>query len=147
MLEDRADALWPRDLIERARVRVAPEMRRVVVAVDPPAASGTRSDACGIIVAGVGADDRAYVLADWTRERASPLDWAGVAVAAYRRFEADRIVVEVNQGGELVETVIRQIDRTVPVPFRARHARQVAEGRAGRSTLRAGPRRPCRRAA
>jgi phage terminase large subunit-like protein len=115
LLEDRADALWPRSLIERARVRVAPELRRVVVAVDPPASSGPRSDACGIIVAGVGADDRAYVLADWTRQRASPLDWAGVAIAAYRRFEADRIVVEVNQGGELVETVIRQIDRTVPV--------------------------------
>jgi phage terminase large subunit-like protein len=115
LLEDRADALWPRDLIERGRVRVTPEMRRVVVAVDPPAGSGPRSDACGIIVAGLSSDDRAYVLADWTRERASPLDWAGVAIAAYRRYEADRIVVEVNQGGELVETVIRQIDRTVPV--------------------------------
>jgi phage terminase large subunit-like protein len=115
LLEDRADALWPRGLIERARVRVTPELRRVVVAVDPPAGSGPRSDACGIIVVGLGSDDRGYVLADWTRERASPLDWAGAAIAAYRRYEADRIVVEVNQGGELVETVIRQIDRTVPV--------------------------------
>ena len=115
LLEDRADALWPRDVIERTRVRAAPELRRVVVAVDPPAGSGPSSDACGIIVAGAGEDDRGYVLADWTRERASPLDWAGAVIAAYRRYEADRIVVEVNQGGELVETVIRQIDRTVPV--------------------------------
>jgi phage terminase large subunit-like protein len=115
LLEDRADALWPRNLIERARVRVAPELRRVVVAVDPPAGSGPRSDACGIVVAGTAADDRAYVLADWTRERASPLDWAGAVIAAFRRYAADRVVVEINQGGELVETVIRQIDRSVPV--------------------------------
>lgn len=120
LLEDRADALWPRYLIERARVRAAPQLQRVVVAVDPPASSGPHADACGIIVAGLGPDargegTRAYVIADWTRERASPLAWAAAAVAAYRRFEADRIVVEINQGGELVETVIRQIDGSVPV--------------------------------
>ncbi len=74
LLEDRPDALWPRDLIERARVRAAPELRRVVVAVDPPASSGAHADACGIIVVGLGEDGRAYVLADRTRERASPLE-------------------------------------------------------------------------
>jgi len=115
ILEDREDALWPRALIERMRVKTAPELRRVVVAVDPPASSGPHADACGIIVAGLGADDRAYVLADLTRERARPLDWARACVAAYRRFEADRIVAEVNQGGDLVETVIRQVDASVPV--------------------------------
>ncbi|HET7852011.1 MAG TPA: terminase family protein, partial [Methyloceanibacter sp.] len=115
LLEDRPDALWPRELIEQARVRVAPEMRRVVVAVDPPASSGPHADACGIIVAGLGEDGRAYLLADQTRERASPLEWARAVVRAYRRFEADRIVAEVNQGGELVETVIRQVDASVPV--------------------------------
>jgi predicted phage terminase large subunit-like protein len=115
LLEDRPDALWPRDLIERARVGVAPEMRRVVVAVDPPASSGPHADACGIIVVGLGEDGRAYVLADRTREQASPLEWARAVVRAFRRFEADRIVAEVNQGGELVETVIRQVDASVPV--------------------------------
>lgn len=115
LLEDRADALWPRNVIERARLVAAPELRRVVIAVDPPASSGPHADACGIIAAGLGADARAYVLADWTRERVSPLAWARICVAAYRKFEADRIVVEVNQGGELVETVIRQIDPAVPV--------------------------------
>jgi predicted phage terminase large subunit-like protein len=115
LLEDRPDALWPRDLIERARVRVAPELRRVVVAVDPPASSGPHADACGIIVAGLGEDGRAYVLADRTRERAGPLEWARAVVRAFRRFEADRIVAEINQGGELVETVIRQVDARVPV--------------------------------
>jgi phage terminase large subunit-like protein len=115
LLEDRPDALWPRDLIERARVRVAPEMRRAVVAADPPASSGPHADTCGIVVAGMGVDGRAYVLADRTRERASPLEWARAVVLAYRRFAADRIVAEVNQGGDLVETVIRQIDASVPV--------------------------------
>lgn len=115
LLEDRPDALWPRDLIERARVRVTPELRRVVVAVDPPASSGPHADACGIIVVGLGEDGRAYVLADRTRERVSPLEWARAVVRAYRRFEADRIVAKVNQGGELVETVIRQVDASVPV--------------------------------
>jgi phage terminase large subunit-like protein len=115
LLEDRPDALWPRALIERARVRVNPPLSRIVVAVDPPASSGPHADACGIIVAGLAEDGRAYVLADCTRERASPLRWAESVIAAYRRFEADRIVAEINQGGELVETVIRQIDASVPV--------------------------------
>jgi phage terminase large subunit-like protein len=74
LLEDRADALWPRALIERARVRSAPPLGRVVVAVDPPVSSGPQADACGIIVAGLGPDaqgegTRAYVIADWTRGR------------------------------------------------------------------------------
>jgi phage terminase large subunit-like protein len=115
LLEDRPDALFPRGLIERGRVASAPELRRVVVAVDPPASSGPHADACGIVVAGVGGDGRAYVLADRTVERARPLDWASAAIGAYRRYEADRIVVETNQGGDLVEAVIRQVDASVPV--------------------------------
>jgi phage terminase large subunit-like protein len=115
LLEDRPDTLWPRALIEAARVRTAPELQRIVVAVDPPASSGPHADACGIIVAGLGADAHAYVLADVTHERTSPLEWARAVIGAYRRFEADRIVVEVNQGGDLVETVLRQLDRSVPV--------------------------------
>jgi phage terminase large subunit-like protein len=115
LLEDRPDALFPRGLIEAARVRQAPELRRVVVAVDPPASSGPHADACGIIVAGLGEDGRGYVLADRTVEHARPLDWARAVVAAYRAYEADRIVVEINQGGDLVEAVLRQVDASVPV--------------------------------
>ena len=115
ILEDRIDALWPRELIERARVRTAPELRRIVVAVDPPAASGPTAGACGIVVAGVSEEGRGYVLADLTREQASPLAWAAAVVRAYWRYQADRVVAEVNQGGELVETVIRQLDPSVPV--------------------------------
>jgi phage terminase large subunit-like protein len=120
LLEDRPDALFPRAVIEACRVRTAPELRRIVVAVDPPASSGPHADACGIIVAGLGGDGRAYVLADRTVEQARPLDWARAVVRAYRRFEADRIVVETNQGGDLVEAVLRQVDARVPVrPVRA----------------------------
>lgn len=120
LLEDRVDALWPRALIESRRVAIAPELARVVVAVDPPASHGSRADACGIVVAGVARDGRAYVLADRTRRGARPLDWARSVVAAYHAHEADRIVVEVNQGGDMVETVLRQVDASVPVkPVRA----------------------------
>ncbi|WP_108683223.1 DNA-packaging protein [Methyloceanibacter sp. wino2] len=115
LLEDRPDALWPREIIERHRVGTPPPLSRVVVAVDPPASSGPRADACGIVVAGLGEDGRAYVLADATVQGVRPLDWARAVIAAFRRFEADRIVAEVNQGGELVETVLRQVDPAVPV--------------------------------
>lgn len=115
LLEDRIDALWPRALIERHRVLAAPALVRVVVAVDPPVSSGARADACGIVVAGLGEDARAYILADHTRQGAKPLSWARAAIAAFAEYEADRIVVEVNQGGELVETVLRQVDASVPI--------------------------------
>ncbi len=115
ILEDRPDALWPRALIEQCRVGTRPPLERIVVAVDPPVTSTRRSDACGIVVAGLGPDGRAYVIKDATLERARPAAWARAAVAAYHRFGADRIVAEVNQGGELVESVIRQIDPSVPV--------------------------------
>jgi phage terminase large subunit-like protein len=115
LLEDRPDTLWPRALIEAVRVGAAPELMRIVVAVDPPATSGPHADACGIVVAGLGIDARAYVLCDATVIGARPLDWARRAILAYRRHEADRIVVEVNQGGDLVEAVLCQVDASVPV--------------------------------
>ena len=120
LLEDRPDSLWPRALIERVRVSAAPALQRIVVAVDPPASSSASADACGIVVAGLSETpcaetSHAYVLADLTREGVRPLDWARTVIAAYRRFEADRIVVEVNQGGDMVETVLRQVDASVPV--------------------------------
>jgi len=115
ILDDRPDSLWPRALIEDCRVARAPALKRIVVAVDPRASSGVKADACGIIVAGRGEDDRAYVLKDATLQGARPLTWASAVIAAYRRYDADRVVAEVNQGGEMVETVLREIDRSVPV--------------------------------
>lgn len=109
------DALWRWDWIDRPRRSKAPDLYRIVVAVDPPVTSTMRSDACGIVVAGIGPDKRAYVVADRTLKARSPSEWVRAAVAAYRDFGADRIVAEVNQGGDLVTTVIRQIAPEVPV--------------------------------
>jgi len=87
---------------------------RIVVAVDPPATSHADSDACGIVVAGR-ADDEIVVLADLTLRPATPLAWARRAVAAFRQNDADCIVAEVNQGGDMVQAVIAQVDANVPV--------------------------------
>jgi phage terminase large subunit-like protein len=115
MVEDRPDALWTRDSIEAARVADAPPLRRVVVAVDPPASSGPRADACGIVAAGVDGAGVGYVLADATLKGAKPRDWALRAIALYRRLEADALVAETNQGGDMVAAVLREVDPTVPV--------------------------------
>ncbi len=115
ILDDRLDALWHRGQLDQLRRCQAPELICIVVAVDPPVTSHEKSDACGIIVAGLCEQGRGYVLCDETLRKASPLKWARAAVAAYHRFEADRIVAEVNQGGEMVETVIRQIERSVAI--------------------------------
>ncbi|WP_420492442.1 DNA-packaging protein [Aerobium aerolatum] len=114
LIEDRADALWTRAQLESVAGEYG-ELRRIVVAVDPPATSRRTSDACGLIVAGLDADERAVVLQDATLERAKPSDWAARAVALYRDYEADCIVAEVNQGGEMVSAVLRTVDAAVPV--------------------------------
>jgi phage terminase large subunit-like protein len=117
LLEDLPGALFPRARLEAARISPAavPPMRRIVVAVDPPASSREGADACGIVAAGLGADERLYVLSDESAARLSPLEWASRAIALYRRLEADRIVVEVNQGGEMARAVLSEVDAGVPV--------------------------------
>jgi phage terminase large subunit-like protein len=115
IVEDSSESLWRRSWIEAVRVAVAPEMRRVVVALDPPVTSTARSDACGIIVAGLGVDGRAYVLADRTIQGRTPDVWAKAAIAAYDDFDADRMVAEVNQGGDLVIGVVQQFRLNLPI--------------------------------
>jgi phage terminase large subunit-like protein len=117
LLEDLPGALFPRARLEAARVEPSrvPAMRRIVVAVDPPASSREGADACGIVAAGLGADGLLYVLADKSAPRLSPLEWASRAIALYRAIEADRIVVEVNQGGEMARAVLSEVDSSVPV--------------------------------
>jgi phage terminase large subunit-like protein len=119
LLEDIPGALWTRDSIDRNRRREVPaELQRIIVAVDPATSSDEKSDETGIICVGLARDEdgynRGYVLADRSL-RGSPDEWAKQAVALYREFEADRIVAEKNQGGEMVEAVIRAVDRNVPV--------------------------------
>ena len=115
IVEDSSESLWRRSWIEEKRVERAPEMRRVVVALDPPVSSTARSDACGIIVAGLGVDGRAYVLADRTIQGRTPDVWAKAAIAAYDDFAADRMVAEVNQGGDLVTGVVQQFRAHLPI--------------------------------
>ena len=118
LIDDVAGALWTWDMIEAARIAAAPSLDRVVVAVDPPATSGPDADECGLVAAGaatVNGVRAAYVLADWSAGGMSPRQWAEKTVAAYHEFEADRIIVEVNQGGEMARAVIAQVDPSAPV--------------------------------
>lgn len=104
-------ALWTRKIIDDNRVLFAPALDRVVVAIDPSATSG--GDEAGIIGAGK-CGDEGYLLADETLQ-GSPLTWATAAIVLYHKLKADRIVAEANNGGEMVSTVIKQIDPSVPV--------------------------------
>ncbi len=115
MIEERADALWSRDMIEASRVEHAPPLQRIVVAIDPPASSHKRADSCGIVAAGLDASDIVYVLDDATLAAAKPGAWARAALALYHRLQADELVAEVNQGGEMVSAVIAEADDAVPV--------------------------------
>jgi phage terminase large subunit-like protein len=115
LIEDRPDALWSRALVERCRVPAAPPLQRIVVAVDPPASAGRGADACGLLVAGRGEDGIVYVVADETARGLSPAGWAAKAIALWHRHAADALVVEVNQGGDMVRAVIGEVDRSVPV--------------------------------
>jgi phage terminase large subunit-like protein len=115
IIEQRADALWKRDALEQCRVVTAPPLMRIVVAVDPPASSSKRADACGLVAAGRAEDGMIYVIADETVSGLSPTGWASKAIALWRRLSADALVVEINQGGDMVRAVIGEADRAVPV--------------------------------
>jgi phage terminase large subunit-like protein len=119
ILDDMPGALWNRDMLDGNRKPVAPEeMDRIIVAVDPAVTSGEDADETGIVAVGTSRDadgvQRGYVLADRSL-RGSPDEWAKAAVQLYHEFDADRIVAEKNQGGEMVEAVLRAKDRNVPV--------------------------------
>jgi len=120
IIDDDPDALFSRELIEANRARSAPDLVRLVVAIDPPASGRAGANACGIVCAGLGGDGKAYVLDDATMQRASPAAWAKRAIALYHSRQADRLIAEVNQGGDMVEAVIREIDPAVS--FKAVHA-------------------------
>jgi len=115
IIEERADALWSRGGIESCRVAAAPQLQRIVVAVDPPASAGKGADACGLVAAGRASDGSVYVIADDTAAGLSPAGWARKAIALWRRLCADALVVEVNQGGDMVRAVIGEADPNVPV--------------------------------
>lgn len=127
IIEDRNDALWTRDLIEANRQKSAPELLRIVVAIDPAVSAKEGSDATGIVAVGRGSDGRGYVLADRSIAAARPDQWAARAIALYHHLHADALIAEVNQGGDMVASVIAAIDPTVPVTtvraMRGKHRR------------------------
>ncbi|MES0868900.1 DNA-packaging protein [Pseudovibrio sp. SCP19] len=115
LIEDREDALFARKWFEMNRVRHVPELKRIVVAIDPPATSGKSADACGIIAAGITEAAELFVLRDRTAQGLRPAAWADQAIRLYHELEADCLLAEVNQGGEMVREVIEGVDASVPV--------------------------------
>jgi len=114
ILEEVPGALWKREIIEKYRVTEAPELRRIVVAVDPAASASEKSSETGIITAGLGTDDHGYVLADDTL-KASPSGWAHRAIRSYEQWQADKIIAETNHGGDMVIHTIQTVDSKVAV--------------------------------
>ncbi|WP_205965489.1 DNA-packaging protein [Pseudorhodobacter turbinis] len=133
LLEEADGAMWSLTQLERGRVERAPALTRIVVAVDPPVTGHAGSDECGILVVGAVTEGppqtwRAFVLEDASVKAASPDTWARAAIAAKERYQADRVVAEVNQGGDMVESVLRQID-----PLVAYRAVRATRGKAVRA--------------
>ena len=114
ILEDVEGALWTKGMIERARLPKAPPMARIVVSIDPAVTNTDESDETGIIVCGSDASGHGYVLGDYSF-RGSPLDWASKAVAVFDEHKADSILVEVNQGGDMVSAVLKQVRLGLPI--------------------------------
>ena len=119
-------ALWTRERIDNLRVREHPELKRIVVAIDPSGGDKQRNDEVGLVVVGMDAQKHGWVLADHSG-RMSPETWGSKAVALYRQWGADRIVAEANFGGAMVESTIRVVDKSAPVKLvhasRGKHAR------------------------
>lgn len=113
LIEEAEGALWSRDLLERCRTEPCPELARVVVGVDPPASA--EGDACGIVAVGLGRDGRGYVLEDASAAGLTPEGWAAAVARCAERWGADRVVAEKNQGGNMVESVLRSADHALPV--------------------------------
>jgi len=122
ILDDNPDALWERSKIDELRVSHYPDLKRIVVAIDPQGTDTETSSSTGVVVAGIAqVADRleAYILADLTLS-GTPEKWATEAVSGYYRFKADRIVAEINFGGDMVEAIIRIVDKNVA--FKKVHA-------------------------
>jgi phage terminase large subunit-like protein len=115
VLEEAEGALWTTEMLDKASVKHedVPHLNRIVVALDPAVTSNAESDMTGIVVAGIDVNGVAYVLGDYT-DRLSPQGWASKAIQLYHQYQADRIVAEVNQGGDMVRTTIHGEDATIP---------------------------------
>jgi phage terminase large subunit-like protein len=129
LVDEAQGALWTREMLESGRVAAAPALVRVVIGVDPPAGPG---GTCGIVACGIAADGNGYVVADHSVSGRRPEGWARKVADAAAMWEASRIVAEKNQGGDMVESVLRAVDRELPVklvvaiPSKAARAEPIA---------------------
>src|SRR5450759_201042 len=119
ILDDNPEALWKRSDIDDNKVRQIPELSYVVVGVDPAATSKAGSDDTGIIAAGKSKDGHFYILGDYTVHD-TPQKWGNAAITAFHKHQANKIVGETNNGGEMVERTLKTIDSNIP--FKAVHA-------------------------
>lgn len=117
VIEDNPYALWRQSDLDGNRIGIKelPEFERIVVAVDPPVTSGEDADECGITVSGRCSDRIGYILEDASKRGLTPSQWAERAISRYYKWQADAIVVEVNNGGDLVKATISNVDSTVPI--------------------------------
>ncbi len=123
ILEQVQGALWSRQLLDELRVKQAPSLRRCVVAIDPSVSNSEDADEAGIIVAGVGHDGHGYVLED-ASGRMSSNAWAAKAVALYEKWGCTKIVAESNNGGDMIEATLRQINPNLPIELvHAKHGK------------------------
>ncbi len=119
ILDEAAGALWSREILEKAEIDIpdpvdfANQLTRVVVSVDPAVTANAESDMTGLIVAGVDTNGTAYVLEDAT-DRYTPQGWASKAIELYHKYSADRVVAEVNQGGDMVRHTLHTEDDSIP---------------------------------
>lgn len=129
LIDDPPGALWQRDQVEACGMDEIPDLGRIIVAVDPPVTAGATSDECGIIIAGREADnpDRVVVLADMSFGPARPADWAQRVADGFALHQADAVIAEANQGGDMVRSVLRTADPGLPVKLvrasRGKHVR------------------------
>lgn len=114
LLSDLSGALWPQAIIDTYRVEKYPDLQRIVVAVDPAVTNTEDSDEHGVVVVGTAEDQTGYVIDDATLS-GSPREWASAAVAKYHEYQADGIVVEVNQGGDMVAHTLRSVSPNVKI--------------------------------
>ena len=121
ILDDFEGALWNYTMLEDCRVTKEhlPEMTKIIVSIDPAVTANANSDETGIIVSALGEDERYYILEDKTGKY-SPDEWGRVAIELFYRYNANMIVAEVNNGGDLVERLLRSIERNIP--YKSVHA-------------------------
>ena len=118
IVEATPGALWTRALLERQRLpapRPLEDYAEIVIGVDPPARSGAKADECGIVVVARTVGGEAHVIADLTTQGETPGQWSARVVEAFRQFRANRVVAEINNGGDMVAQVMRQHDANLPV--------------------------------